>query len=102
MAPNDASFCVSPLKNADTFTADPSSAVATCVSDENAGFWAISSRSFAMPACASAEFTSPVITTSAGSVSPPANSRSSVMNAAFAGTSGNWLMFVELPLFSWK
>ncbi len=43
-----------------------------------------------------------MITISAGSVSPPANSRSSVMNAAFAGTSGSWLMFVELPLFSWK
>ena len=43
-----------------------------------------------------------MITICAGSVSPPANSRSSVRNAAFAGTSGSWLMFVELPLFSWK
>ena len=53
-------------------------------------------------ACASVEPTSPVITISAGSVNPPANSRSSVRNAAFAGTSGSWAMLVELPLFNWK
>ena len=103
IAPNDASFCVSPLKNADTFTADPSSVVATCVADENAGFCGDLVLQLRMPACASAEVTSPV-DHDLRRVGEPAGELAlqDVMNAAFAGTSGSWLMFVELPLFSWK
>ncbi len=100
---NAASFCVSPLKNADTWIAVPSSEGVTVVCVANAGSFAISACRSSTAAWTSGACTLPVITICAGSVRPPANSFSSVMKAALdAIVSGNWLIPVELPLFIWK
>ncbi len=102
MAANAASFCVVPLKKAETCVADPSWEVATWVSGANAGSFAISACRFFTAAwtCGSCAF--PETTINAGSVSPPAKFFSNARNAVLAGTSGSWLMSVELPLFIWK